>query len=149
MLEDNLVTKGVTLRFTPEVYRKAKDGSTSHCLIAESIRHSIPGARDPKVNDKGIRFVVGNTRYSMFHTDTTKRIATAFDAGLKPKANSLRVRAGQLSPVPVNFRGPLAQKRKPNKPKSATAKAKACKVERRKWDLKGVTVNKGDFDRIA
>ena len=97
----------LSVSITPEIIETAVERDSGHCVIADSIRNSIPGVNRVSVDLQTIRFTdpVSQKRYIYLTPPMAQVVLLAFDQGVRPNAQRIRlgkpiqiVKAGPRSP---------------------------------------------------
>lgn len=114
------------INVTREAIDKAKPSNAGHCILAEAIRYSLPGATSIRVNDTNIRLNIDGWRHTYPTPARQALLAREFDEPrseedlMKYKA-SITPYSFQFSSngttAPVILRGPLlaARKKRPRR----------------------------------
>lgn len=89
----------VTIEVTGEVIAHSTERDSSHCMIAEAVRHSIPDADRVSVDLQTIRF--SDPKKGLRYTYLTPRVGQValidFDQGQKPEPFTMRLSGGQVT----------------------------------------------------
>lgn len=98
-LRGNLTGKRFNVPVTQEIIDSSTEKSSSHCMIAEAVKQTVPNAKFVSVDIQTIRFTDAVTR--LRHTYLTPRNAQhaiiGFDEGRKPKPFNIALRDGLVT----------------------------------------------------
>lgn len=83
--------RGLVLEVTQEVINAAVARDSSHCVIADAIRLSIPLATRVSVDLQTIRFTVGDKRYAWLAPVPAQVCLVRFDQGIHPEPFTLKL----------------------------------------------------------
>src|SRR5437867_8353311 len=85
---------GKTINVTDEDIAKAIPSSSTSCMIADGVKHSLPNVKAVNVDLATIRFTDTKTgdRYTYSTPSTVQEALVQFDAGHKPKPFQFRLR---------------------------------------------------------
>jgi hypothetical protein len=95
----------LSVNITPEIIETAVTRDSGHCVIADSIRNSIPGVNRVSVDLQTIRFTdpVSNKRYIYLTPPMAQVTLLAFDQGVRPQPQ--RIRLGKPIQIVKSGRG--------------------------------------------
>ena len=89
----------VRIQVTQEAIDDSVERSSSHCMIAEAVKHSYPDAQRISVDLQTIRF--SDPRTGLRYTYLTPRVGQValvqFDQGIKPAPFGFQLRNGQVT----------------------------------------------------
>jgi hypothetical protein len=87
-----------TIRVTDEIITQATARDSSHCMIAEAVKASIPGVARVSVDLQTIRFTKDGKRYTFLTPRRGQEVLIDFDQGRRPEAAfDLRIRQPQVT----------------------------------------------------
>jgi hypothetical protein len=94
----------LSVTVTPDIIETSIERDSGHCVIADSIRHSIPGVNRVTVDLQTIRFTdpVSSKRYIYLTPPMAQVVLLAFDQGVRPQPQ--RIRLGK--PIQIVKAGP-------------------------------------------
>ncbi len=92
-------SKRFIIDVTQEVINNAVSKDSSHCVIADAVRDTIPGAQRVTVDLQTIRWTNKDSglRYVALTPATGQAVLVNFDQGIKPEPFTLRVEPFQIT----------------------------------------------------
>ena len=83
----------LSVTVTPDVIETAVTRDSGHCVIADAIRHSIPGVNRVSVDLQTVRFTdpVTQKRYIYLTPPMAQVVLIGFDQGVRPQAQRIRL----------------------------------------------------------
>jgi len=97
-----------SVKITEEIINTARARDSSHCVIADALRASIPGATRVSVDLQTIRWSVDELgkRFVALTPGAGQRILVNFDQGVLPEPTTLQVTPFQVIPIRPTGPGP-------------------------------------------
>ena len=106
--------ESIDIEITQDIIDEAIAHSSSHCMIAEALKITIPDARFVSVDLQTIRWSKGNKRYIVLTPRNAQLALLDFDAGkeMKPSRIRLNLRNAQIRSAEPPDKTPEAQEKR-------------------------------------